>query len=143
MKIISVTPVQFDKPFFVFNKGTKEVIVPPTIVEPNSMATLAIDFSKDEFREAETIDELMAMFDSLGLVMKEQDIWDFPERPLRLAIPNDDVASIILTNPSVALKLEVLKQWIVVRNRTQLVYLESVDDEEQPLYFKYGTSRPN
>ena len=101
MRIIARTPVQFERPFFVFHKITKDVIIPPSVVEPNHIAAWAIDFNTEDYREADTIEELMVIFDSLGLVMPEDDVWDFLERPLRLAIPNDDLTEIIKNKPAI------------------------------------------
>lgn len=142
MKIIARTPVQFERPFFVFNKITKDVIIQPTDVEPNHIAAWAIDFNTEDYREADTIEDLMVIFDSLGLVMPEQDTWDCPERPLRLAIPNDEMTEIIKQVPAIVNTLEVLKDFIIVRNRTQYIYLEEIYTSDKALFANYIQNRP-
>lgn len=142
MKIIARTPVQFERPFFVFNKITKDVIISPSVVEPNHIAAWAIDFNTEECVELDTLEELMVKFDSLGLVMPEADTWDCPERPLRLAIPNDDMTEIIKQVPSVVQKLELLKDFIIVRNRTQYIYLVEIYPDDQVLFANYIQNRP-
>ena len=142
MKIIARTPIQFDKPYFVYHKETKDVILPPTDLEPNHIAAWAIDFNTEAYEEADTIEELMVKFEAHGLVMPEQDTWDFPERPLRLAIPNDDLTEIIKVMPTVIGLLDILKDFIIVRNRTQLIYLEEIYPEDRAQFANYLQERP-
>lgn len=143
MKIIARTPVQFERPFFVFHKITKDVIIPPTDVEPNHIAAWAIDFNSEEAVEADTLEQLMPIFDEKGLIMPDQDTWDFPGRPLRLAIPNDEMTEIIKQVPTIVNTLEVLKDFIIVRNRTQHIYLEEIYPDDKVLFANYIQNRPN
>lgn len=130
MKLVQKAIVMFDRCYFIYNPTTKEVRVLPTEVLPNHESTTWFDPSCEEKEETNTIEELMVVFDSLGLVMMEQDVWDFPERPFRLDIPNDDIPKIIKASPLVALKIEALQAFIIERNRTQLIYLAFLDAED-------------
>lgn len=134
MKTIQAAIVTFSKPFFTYSKdGVKQY---PTMVEPQSESTSALMIG-DSFFEADTIEEVMVEFDRLGFVMPEQDAWDFPERSLRLAIPNDDLTEIIKVRPTITGMLDILKDFIVVRNRTQLIYLEEIYPEDRIQFANY------
>ena len=140
MKTIQAAIVTFNKPFFTYNNdGVKQL---PFNVEVGGETTIALMVG-DSYFEANTIEEVMAEFDRLGFTMPEQDIWDCPERPLRLAIPNDEMTEIIKQVPSVVQKLELLKDFIIVRNRTQYIYLEEIYQDDNVLFANYIQNRPN
>ena len=141
MKIIARTPIQFDKPYFVYHKDTKDVIITPTDLEPNHIAAWAIDFNNEVYEEADTVEELMVKFEALGLIMPDEDVWDFPEKPLRLAIPNDDLTEIIKQMPTIIGMLDILKDFIIVRNRTQFIYLEEIYPNDRVLFENYIQER--
>jgi hypothetical protein len=130
------------KPFFIYNKVNKDVVYVPTIIETGNTQGLVFDPSTDELVTDPTEEGLMAKFEALGLVLPDADTWDHPNRPLRLAIPNDDLTEIIKLDPTVALKVDALKEWIVVRNRTQYIYLEEIYLEDQVAFANYIQSRP-
>lgn len=142
MEIIARTPVKFTKPFFVFHKITKDVIIPPTIVEENHVAAWAIDFNVEDWREADTMEDLMIQFELLGLIMPDEDSWDFPERSLRLAIPNDELTEIIKNMPAIIGLLDILKDYIIVRNRTQFIYLQEIYPDDRVVFANYIQERP-
>ena len=140
MKIIQAAIVTFDKPFFTYNdKGYKQL---PMDVQLGSECTTSLIIG-DLFFEAPTLEEVMTEFNRLGFVMPDEDVWDYPERPLRLAIPNDDMTEIIKQVPTIVLKLDILKDFITVRNRTQYIYLEYIEPDDKVLFGKYLQDRPN
>ena len=138
MRTIQAAIVAFNKPFFTYNsEGVKQL---PFDVKNGSETTTALMVG-DSYFEADTIEEVMAEFDRLGFIMPDEDVWDFSERPLRLAIPNDEMTEIIKQFPSVVQKLELLKDFIVVRNRTQFIYLEEIYPDDQVLFANYIQNR--
>ena len=130
MRTIQAAIVAFDKPFFIYNENGVKTY--PTDVQPNSEAIDTLS-PNDKYYVADTIEQVMVEFDKLGFVMPDADFWDHPQKEFRLNIPNDDIPKIILASPTVALKLEALKLWIVERNRSQLIYITSLDAEDKIL----------
>ena len=139
MKTIQAAIVTFNKPFFTYNNdGVKQL---PFNLSGGSEITTALMIG-DSYFEADTIEEIMVEFDRLGFVMPEEDVWDFPERYLRLAIPNDDMTEIIKQVPTIVQTLEYLKDFIVVRNRTQYIYLSEIYPDDKVLFANYIQQRP-
>ena len=139
MKTIQAAIVTFNKPFFTYNsEGVKQL---PFDVKNGSETTTALMVG-DSYFEADTIEEVMVEFDRLGFVMPEEGVWDFPERYLRLAIPNDDMTEIIKQVPTIVQTLEYLKDFIVVRNRTQYIYLSEIYPDDKVLFANYIQQRP-
>lgn len=142
MELIQKAIVRFNRCYFIYNPKTKDVRVVPTEVLPNSESTTWFDPSCEEKEEADTIDELMVKFESLGLIMPEEDVWDLPERPLRLAIPNDYLTEIIKQMPTIIGTLDILKDYIIVRNRTQFIYLQEIYPDDRVVFANYIQERP-
>ena len=134
MEFINRPIVRFIKPHFIFNKVTKEVIIVPTIADANNPATTTIDLTVEDWKEADTIEELMVIFDSLGLIMPDQDEWDYPERIIRVIVKDSTLLSLLKDQPSLIGFVDSLKEYIVSRNGNQVIYLSELFLEHRMLF---------
>jgi len=137
MRTIQVAIVSFQKPFFTYNeKGCKHL---PTSVDAGSEAISTLE-NGDQYFEGDTIEEVMAEFDRLGFVMPEDDQWDFPERKIKVSIPDSNLLDMLKAYPELIGFLDILKEFIIKRNGNQLIYLEEIYPEHKELFNAFGAN---
>ena len=130
MRIIQAAIVSFSTPFFIYNKdGIKQL---PTWVENGSESITSLCVG-DTYFEAPTINEVMEEFTRLGFVMPEENTWDFPERQMRATVKDVDMLTILKTYPEMIGLLDILKDFIIQRNGSQVIYLNELYPEHRAI----------
>jgi hypothetical protein len=58
--------------------------------------------------------------------MPEQDVWDYPEKPLRIILSDSDVVNLFKIAPEFMDFIDSFKEFTIPRNGNQYIYLEEV-----------------
>lgn len=131
--VIVLGIIKLTKPFFVANSQGPRTM--PTMASEDVPATVSY-YPGDEIFEFSTIEDATNAFIQKGYTLVEDD-WLFPERTIRLVVPNEIITAILKEYPELVSKVSVLKDYIISKNGYQIIYLEEISDADRMLFANY------
>ena len=140
-KQIGVICGEVSKPHYIWGydsnnqKVLKKVPTIPDPVYPDMVGMGATDVLVIR----ETIEEVMSEFERLGFIMPEEDVWDFPEKPLRVKLSDTDVTDLLVEYSDFIPFIESMKDNTIKRNSYRFIYITELYPEHEAILKLYAS----